>query len=362
MIALKFGLILLLTLGYAIWAEWLDWYHAIVAGIPFAVLFLILILLEVKRARDAEEEGEEDERSVIPTVIAAVVFTLILLAITNGVVWLIDTKTDFAASFFDTDKVTFKHDLDLLRGVNAWGEVEAKIRERLLPEHKISKSFNQQLVQEAYDAMIEQARAATTSEEKVRHYERAEQWALEKGLKPDLAVAELKNARPTATPTIAPTPRPTVTPTPKSPIKPNVNNPCPKINALIRSDFRLQELLQGESKDIARSAAGAFVNKKVVVVTIPEGFKQVCLSSTSDGVSAPKTDDQIEMVVRYGGQTISPPFVLNFYDMQTAGISEIPAQDLGWIFTRPGEYIIELTLRDTIPSVYSTSALWIIIW
>ncbi len=167
---------------------------------------------------------------------------------------------------------------------------------------------------------------------------------------------------PSPTPTITPTPRPTATATPKPPIKPNVNNPCPKINAPIRSDFRLQEPLQGESKDIARIAVGAFVNRKVVVVTIPDGFKQICLSSTNDGVGAPKTDDQIEMVVRYGGQTILPPFVLNFYDMQTAGISEIPAQDLGWIFTRPGEYIIELTLRDTIPPVYSTSALWIVVW
>lgn len=230
------------------------------------------------------------------------------------------------------------------------------------------------------------------SSEKVRKMGLLRDFALQHGLsdKAGIAVAYLKptptprptytaqptfttvptqTALPTYTPAATWTPFPTATntplptgtplPTPTRILVAGKSNPCQPPARPYKEENLIVPARNGFSKDLNTASNGLFT-RGLFVLDFQKG-DEICFSSSPDGRSAPKVDDQAVISTKKNGVTIAR-FVIPFYDPTSAGISSWPAQDITWMFPESGSYTLEVELYDIVPPVWSATDLHITIW
>lgn len=108
----------------------------------------------------------------------------------------------------------------------------------------------------------------------------------------------------------------------------------------------------------ATMARGTFFQNKITVDII--GTDAVVCLASSPSLAPLQVDDQLELLVG-DDKSRSEAWVYDFYDKNTKGIIEAPAQNISRLFA-PGTNVVRIELRDFKPDVYSTRQIWLVIW
>lgn len=199
------------TVMIAILSHWhVDTYHLAITGLAGGFLMMVYIVIHVRSAQNPE--NDDDEPSFVrQAIVPAVPLTLLLVAVMAGAI-IVANLTDLDRLFLDSDRAAFEADVEQYKDVNAWSKIEEIAKERL--KMPVSKTWQKELEQLVYRAIIAQADALPDGEAKEAKYGEAAKWALDHAIDSEEAAAKQQLAHPTPTPTKTPTQSPTSTATP----------------------------------------------------------------------------------------------------------------------------------------------------
>ncbi len=166
---------------------------------------------------------------------------------------------------------------------------------------------------------------------------------------------------PTATTTPSPTPTRTPLPTPlPSPI--TITVPSTACQAPPHKPEEAFKMIDEEKSSPSKpSLPYTFKDERKLIDYDFNGNETVCLSSSPDGAGQLQVDDLLEIEVLNIASNTLKAVKLPFFDSAKGRITPSLAQDITKFFAA-GKHEIHIVVRDQFTPVYSTSAIYIVIW